>query len=442
MKASDATESISACARAFPDWASKPAAQRSAVLERMYGLMMENQADLAHIVTSECGKPLAEATGEIAYAASFLKWFAEEGKRAYGDTIPTNSENKRLITIKQPVGVCAAITPWNFPSAMITRKLGPALAAGCAMVIKPAEDTPLSALALANLAAEAGVPDNVIRVVTSERARVQEISQVLTVSDLVRKLSFTGSTAVGKLLMRESAASLKRMSLELGGNAPFIVFDDADLDAAVVGAMASKFRNSGQTCVCANRIYVQAAVYDKFAEKFSQAVAALHVGHGLEEGVTQGPLINQAGYDKAVAHIQDATARGAQCVVGGSSHGLGGTFLQPTVLTGVTRDMAISSEETFGPVAGLISFDTEAEVVALANDTDAGLAAYFYTDSLHRAHRVAEALEYGMVGINEGIISTEAAPFGGIKHSGFGREGGHEGLDEYLETKYLCFGGF
>ncbi|MFM5136266.1 NAD-dependent succinate-semialdehyde dehydrogenase, partial [Aeromonas rivipollensis] len=404
-----------------------------------FELIMANQDELARIMTCEQGKPLAEAKGEVAYGASFIQWFAEEGKRAYGRTIPGFSGDRRLATIKQPVGVVAAITPWNFPIAMITRKAGPALAAGCTIVIKPAAETPLCALALAALAEQAGIPAGVINIVTSHQASV--VGDELCRNPKVRKLSFTGSTRIGKLLMRQCADTMKRLSLELGGNAPFIVFDDADLDAAVAGALASKYRNAGQTCVCANRILVQASVHDAFAEKLAAAVRAFKVGDGMGEGTQIGPLINAAAADKVASLVSQAEAAGASVLVGGQAHPAGPLFYHPTILTGVTRDNPILQEEIFGPVAPLVRFETEAEAIAIANDTPYGLAAYFYGRDIARVWRVAEQLEYGMVGINEGIISTELAPFGGIKESGLGREGAAEGLEEYLETKYLCFGG-
>jgi succinate-semialdehyde dehydrogenase/glutarate-semialdehyde dehydrogenase len=438
MGAGETRRAIAAAAAALPAWRAKLAKERSAILRKWADLMIANQDDLAVIMTSEQGKPLAESKGEIAFAASFLEWFAEEAKRVYGDTIPQHQADKRLFVIKQPVGVCAAITPWNFPSAMITRKVGPALAAGCTIVVKPAPQTPFSALAMAELAERAGVPKGVFSVVTGDAVA---IGNEMTANPIVRKLTFTGSTAVGKLLMRQSAGTVKKVSLELGGNAPFIVFDDADLDAAVEGAMISKFRNTGQTCVCANRIYVQDGVYDAFAAKFAKAVSALKVGNGLEPGVTQGPLITEQAAAKVERHIADAVGKGAGILVGGKRHALGGTFFEPTVLTGVTPDMAVSREETFGPLAPLFRFTDEAEAIRLANDTEFGLASYFYGRDIGRVWRVAEALDYGMVGVNTGLISTAEAPFGGIKESGLGREGSKYGIDEYLEGKYLCVGG-
>jgi len=429
---------IEAADRAWPNWRALPARERSAIIHRWYALMLENQEDLARIMTLEQGKPLLEAKGEIGYAASFLQWFAEEGKRTYGEVIPSQQTDRRLVVIKQPVGVCAAITPWNFPSAMITRKAGPALAAGCPMVVKPASQTPYSALALAVLAERAGVPAGIFSVVTGSSSA---IGAQMTANPTVRKLTFTGSTAVGKLLMQQCAGTLKRMSLELGGNAPFIVFDDADLDAAVVGAMQSKYRNAGQTCVCANRLLVQSGVYDVFTEKLTRAVKALKVADGFEPGTEQGPLIDDAAIIKVEEHIADALAKGAKVVTGGHRHTKGEHFFEPTVLTGVTTDMLVAHEETFGPVAPLFQFDTEEEAVAMANDTEFGLASYFYTRDLGRAWRVSEQLEYGMVGINSGIISNEVVPFGGVKESGMGREGSSHGINEYMEIKYLCMAG-
>jgi succinate-semialdehyde dehydrogenase / glutarate-semialdehyde dehydrogenase len=438
MGAAETRRAIEAANAAWPGWRSQPAKARAAVLRRWYELMLENADDLAQIMTAEQGKPLAEAKGEILYAASFLEWFGEEAKRVYGDTIPSPAGDKRIVVVKEPVGVCAAITPWNFPAAMITRKVGPALAAGCPIVVKPAEATPLSALALAALAERAGVPAGVLSILTGEP---KEIGAEMTSNALVRKLSFTGSTAVGRLLMAQCASTVKKVSLELGGNAPFIVFDDADLDTAVEGAIASKYRNSGQTCVCANRFYVHERVYDAFAEKLRDAVGRLKVGHGTEPGVVQGPLINEAAVRKVEAHIDDAVAQGARVVTGGKRHALGHSFFEPTVLTGVTSAMRVAKEETFGPVAPLFSFASDDEVIRLANDTEFGLAAYFYSRDIGRVWRVAEALEYGIVGINTGIISNEVAPFGGVKQSGIGREGSRYGIDEYIVIKYLCLGG-
>lgn len=430
---------IEAAQAAFPAWRALTAKARANKLKQWFDLIMENQEDLAVLMTSEQGKSLAESRGEIAYAASFIEWFAEEGKRIYGDTIPHHQADRRILVTREPIGVCATITPWNFPAAMITRKVGPALAAGCTVVTKPASQTPFSALALGALAERAGIPKGVINVVTGS---AQTIGGELTSNPIVRKLSFTGSTAVGKKLMAQCAGTVKKLSLELGGNAPFIVFDDADLEAAVAGALASKYRNSGQTCICANRILVQDRIYDVFTEKLSQAVQEqLQVGNGLEPGVSQGPLIDMAAVEKVEAHIEDAVSKGARLVVGGERHPLGGTFFQPTILTDVTNAMRVASEETFGPVAPLFRFTTEEEAIRIANDTEFGLAAYFYSRDLGRVWRVSEGLEYGMVGINTGIISTEVAPFGGVKESGIGREGSKYGIDEYLEVKYLCMGG-
>ncbi len=439
MDGEDTRLAIEAAHAAQPAWAALTAKERSSRLQAWFELIMANQEELARIMTCEQGKPLAEAKGEVAYGASFIQWFAEEGKRAYGRTIPGFSGDRRLATIKQPVGVVAAITPWNFPIAMITRKAGPALAAGCTIVIKPAAETPLCALALAVLAEQAGIPAGVINIVTSHQASA--VGNELCSNPVVRKLSFTGSTRIGKLLMRQCADTMKRLSLELGGNAPFIVFDDADLDAAVAGALASKYRNAGQTCVCANRILVQAGVYDAFADKLAAAVRDFKVGDGMGEGVQIGPLINPAAADKVTELVQQSVAAGARVLVGGEAHPAGPLFYRPTILTGVGKGNPILDEEIFGPVAPLVRFETEDEAIALANDTPYGLAAYFYGRDIARVWRVAERLEYGMVGINEGIISTELAPFGGIKESGLGREGAAEGLEEYLETKYLCFGG-
>jgi succinate-semialdehyde dehydrogenase/glutarate-semialdehyde dehydrogenase len=429
---------ITAANNALPAWRSKTAKERAAILRNWFNLILENQEDLAVMMTLEQGKPLAESKGEVIYGASFIEWFAEEAKRVYGDIIPEPMGGRKILVLKQAIGVVAAITPWNFPNAMITRKCAPALAVGCTVVIKPAESTPFSALALAELAERAGFPKGVINIVTGNP---KPIGAELTRNPLVRKLSFTGSTAVGKLLMQQCAGTVKKLSLELGGNAPFIVFDDADLDQAVAGVLASKYRNTGQTCVCANRLLVQNSIYDAFAEKLTAAVLKLKVGQGLETGVQQGPLINAAALQKVESHVQDALSKGAKLLCGGAAHALGGTFYQPTILGDVTPNMRIAREETFGPVAPLFRFHNEAEAIALANDTEFGLAAYFYSRDLGRVWRVAEALEYGIVGINEGIISTEVAPFGGIKESGFGREGSKYGLDDFLEIKYLCMGG-
>jgi len=439
LGAAETRAAIAAANAAWGPWRKKLAKERSAILRRWFTLMMENQDDLGLLMTSEQGKPLAEAKGEVAYAASFVEWFAEEARRVYGDTIPQHGADKRLVVIKEPVGVVAAITPWNFPAAMITRKCAPALAAGCPVVIKPAEQTPLTALALAELAHRAGFPKGVLNIVTTSRA--PEVGLELTTNPIVRKVGFTGSTEIGKILMRQAAGTVKKISLELGGNAPFLVFDDADLDAAVTGAMISKYRNAGQTCVCANRFLVQDGVYDAFAAKLAAASAKLVVGDGLSEGAQQGPLIDAAGLAKVEEHVADALAKGAKVLTGGQRHALGGTFFQPTVLVDVTPDMKLTREETFGPVAPLFRFKTEEEAVRLANDTEFGLAAYFYSRDIGRVWRVAEALEYGMVGINEGLISTEVAPFGGMKESGIGREGSKYGIEEFLEVKYLCMGG-
>ncbi|MBD0903477.1 NADP-dependent succinate-semialdehyde dehydrogenase [Klebsiella grimontii] len=437
MGAGETREAIDAAARALPAWRALTAKERSSILRRWFELMMEHQDDLARLMTLEQGKPLAEAKGEISYAASFIEWFAEEGKRIYGDTIPGHQADKRLLVIKQPIGVTAAITPWNFPSAMITRKAGPALAAGCTMVLKPASQTPFSALALAELANRAGIPEGVFNVVTGSAS---EVGGELTGNPLVRKLSFTGSTEIGRQLMEQCAKDIKKVSLELGGNAPFIVFDDADLDKAVEGALASKFRNAGQTCVCANRLYVQDSVYDRFAEKLQQAVSKLQIGDGLQPNVTIGPLIDEKAIAKLQEHIADALGKGAQVVTGGKVHELGGNFFQPTILVDVPGDAKVAKEETFGPLAPLFRFKDEADVIAQANDTEFGLAAYFYARDLGRVFRVGEALEYGIIGINTGLISTEVAPFGGVKSSGLGREGSKYGIEDYLEIKYMCIG--
>jgi succinate-semialdehyde dehydrogenase/glutarate-semialdehyde dehydrogenase len=428
MGADETRRAIEAANAAWPAWRAKTAKERGDIIRRWYNLMLENQDDLGLLMTSEQGKPLPEAKGEVAYAASFLEWFAEEGRRAYGD----------VVVIKEPIGVCAAITPWNFPAAMITRKAGPALAAGCPMVVKPATATPYSALALAELATRAGVPKGVFSVVTGSAGA---IGGEMTSNPIVRKLTFTGSTEIGKLLMEQCAGTVKKVSMELGGNAPFIVFDDADLDAAVEGAMASKYRNAGQTCVCANRLLVQEGVYDAFAAKLSEAVSGLKVGSGVDEGVSQGPLIDMAAVEKVEEHIEDALSKGARVVVGGSRHELGQSFFQPTILADVDTSMKVTKEETFGPLAPLFRFKTEEEAIAMANDTEFGLAAYFFSRDMGRVWRVSEGLEYGIVGANVGIISTEVAPFGGVKESGIGREGSHYGLDEFMEVKYICMGG-
>ncbi len=438
MGANETRRAIEAANAAWPAWRAKTAKERSSILRRWFELMLENKDDLAVLMTTEQGKPLAEALGEAVYGASFFEWFAEEGRRAYGDVIPTHMADRRIVVLKEPVGVCAAITPWNFPSAMITRKAGPALAAGCPMVVKPASATPYSALALAELAERAGVPKGVFSVVTGA---ADAIGGEMTSNPIVRKLTFTGSTEVGKILMRQCAGTVKKVSMELGGNAPFIVFDDADIDAGVEGAMVSKYRNAGQTCVCANRLLVQDGVYEEFAGKLAEAVSGLKVGSGLDEGVNQGPLIDMSAVEKVEQHIADATAKGARIVVGGGRHEMGGTFFQPTILADVTTDMAVTREETFGPLAPLFRFKTEEEAIAMANDTEFGLAAYFYSRDMGRVWRVSEGLEYGIVGANVGIISTEVAPFGGMKESGIGREGSHYGLDEFMEVKYICMGG-
>ena len=436
--ATETARAIAAADRAWPAWRDMVAKDRCAIVRKWFDLMLAHSDDLALILTTEQGKPLAEANAEVAIGAAYVEWFAEEGKRVYGDVIPTIGNDRRLVVIKQPVGVCAAITPWNFPCSMITRKVAPALAAGCTVVIKPAEATPFSALALAELAHRAGFPPGVLNVLTG---KASDIGGEMCANPTVRKLSFTGSTEVGRLLMQQVAPTIKKLSLELGGNAPFIVFDDADLDAAVEGAIISKYRNAGQTCVCANRLFVQDSVYDAFAAKLAARVAKLKVGPGTESGVTQGPLINAAGVAKVEEHIADATAHGAHVALGGKRHALGGNFFEPTVLTDVTPEMKIFSEETFGPVAPLIRFHDDAEVVRLANDSVFGLASYFYSRDIGRAWRIAEQLEAGMVGVNTGLITTQVAPFGGVKQSGLGREGSKYGIDEYIEVKYICFGG-
>ncbi len=430
-------KAVEAADQALQSWKQTTAKERSILLKKWYQLMIEHQEDLAIILSTEQGKPMTESRGEILYGASFIEWFAEEAKRTYGDVIPHDKQGRRLLVIRQPVGVVAAITPWNFPNAMITRKVGPALAAGCTVVIKPASETPLSALALVALAEEAGIPKGVINVVTGS---AREIGGILTQHPLVRKVSFTGSTAIGKLLMQQCSSTMKKISMELGGNAPFIVFEDADLDKAVEGAIASKFRNSGQTCVCTNRILVQNSIYDTFVEKLAAAVAKLKVAPAFEPGAEQGPLINEKAVEKIQEHIDDATSKGAKVIYGGQRHQLGQTFFEPTVLTDVTPDMQVAQDETFGPLAPVFRFTEEAEAIRMANDTEFGLASYIYTQNLSRAWRVSEALEYGMVGINEGLISTEVAPFGGIKESGCGREGSKYGIEDYQELKYLCMG--
>ncbi len=438
MGAAEARRAIAAAAQALPSWAARTAKDRSIVLRRWFDLILQHQEDLATLMTAEQGKPLAESKGEIAYAASFIEWFAEEGKRLYGDIIPGHQADKRILVLRQPVGVVAAITPWNFPSAMITRKAGPALAAGCTMVLKPATQTPYSALALAELSDRAGIPQGVFNVITGSAAA---IGGEMTANPTVRKVTFTGSTEVGKKLMAQCAGTIKKLSLELGGNAPFIVFDDADLDAAVQGAIASKYRNTGQTCVCANRLLVQEGVYQEFAKKLTAAVGKLRVGDGLEGATDQGPLIDAKAVAKVEEHVADAVAKGASVALGGKRHALGGTFFEPTILTGVTSGMLVAREETFGPVAPLFKFKTEAEAIAMANDTEFGLAAYLYTRDLARSWRVSEAIQYGIVGLNTGIISTEVAPFGGVKESGIGREGSKYGILDYTEMKYICVGG-
>ncbi len=431
-------EAIAVAEKERHAWAALPAKARGAVLRTWYNLMMENKDDLAIILTAEQGKPLAEAKGEISYGAGFLEWFAEEARRAYGETIPSPAPDRRFVVIKQPIGVVAAITPWNFPNAMITRKAGPALAAGCAMVVKPAPQTPFSAIAMAILAERAGLPTGLFSVITGDAAK---IGGVMTASPTVKKMTFTGSTAVGSLLYAQCAPTVKKLGLELGGNAPFIVFDDADLDAAAEGALWSKFRNNGQTCVCANRIYVQSGVYDAFAEKFAEKVKTLRIGDGFDPDAQMGPLIDDRAVAKVERQLDDAIGKGAQVVIGGQRHALGGQFFEPTVLRDATSEMAFAKEETFGPLAPLFKFETEEEVVAAANDTEFGLAAYFYTENLSRSWRVSEALDYGMVGVNAGVISAVEAPFGGVKSSGLGREGAHQGLDEFMEEKYICMAG-
>ena len=438
MGAAETERAVDAAELAFQSWRHRTAKERASILRKLADLMMENQEDLAALMTIEQGKPLAESRGEVVYAASFFEWFAEEGKRLYGDVIPTHLADRRIIVIKEPVGVCAAITPWNFPSAMITRKAGPALAAGCTIVIKPAGSTPYSALALCELAERAGVPAGVMNVVTGASS---QIGGELTSNEKVRKLTFTGSTNIGKVLMKQCADTVKKISLELGGNAPFMIFEDADIDAAVIGALQSKYRNSGQTCVCANRILVHDRVYDEFSEKLSSAVSKMKVGDGFGEGIELGPLIDMAAVEKVESHIMDAVGKGAMVAAGGSRHALGGTFFQPTVLTNVKVNMAVANEETFGPLAPLFRFHSDEEAIQMANDTEFGLAAYLYSRDIGRIWRVSEAIEYGIVGINTGIISTESAPFGGMKESGIGREGSKYGLEEYVEIKYLCMAG-
>ncbi|MFN4154847.1 MAG: NAD-dependent succinate-semialdehyde dehydrogenase [Paracoccaceae bacterium] len=432
----ETARAIEAANVAMKDWAARTGKERAQVMRKWFDLMMANQDDLGTILTAEMGKPLAEAKGEVAYGASFIEWFGEEAKRVYGETVPGHQRDKRITVLKQPIGVVGSITPWNFPNAMITRKAGPALAAGCGFVARPAAETPLSALAMAVLGERAGLPKGILSVITSKKS--SDIGKEFCENPLVRKLTFTGSTEVGRILLRQAAEQVMKCSMELGGNAPFIVFDDADLDAAVAGAMMSKFRNNGQTCVCANRIYVQAGVYDTFAQKLQAAVAKTRVGDGLSDDVQFGPLINEAALEKVEQHIADATSKGAKVETGGKRHALGGNFFEPTILTGVTNDMLVTNEETFGPLAPLFKFETEEEVVAAANNTIFGLASYFYSREIGRITRVQEALEYGIVGVNTGIISTEVAPFGGVKQSGLGREGSHHGMDDYMELKYVC----
>ena len=441
MGSAETLRAIAAAERALPAWRARTAKDRAAIMRRWFELILAHTEDLAALMTAEQGKPLGESRGEVAYGASFIEWFAEEGKRAYGEIIPTYAADRRVLVMRQPIGVCAAITPWNFPIAMITRKVAPAFAAGCTVVAKPAEATPLSALALAELAERAGFPAGVFNVVTGDAARAPEIGLALCESPVVRKVSFTGSTEVGRILLRQSANTVKKLSLELGGNAPFIVFDDADLDAAVEGAIASKYRNAGQTCVCANRLYVQEGVYDEFAKRLAARVAQFKVGPGTEPGVTIGPLIEPAAITKVEEHVADALAQGARVLTGGRRHALGGLFFEPTILADVKQSMRVAREETFGPVAPLFRFSTEDEVIAMANATEFGLASYFFSRDLGRVFRVAEALESGMVCVNSGLLSTEIAPFGGVKQSGLGREGSRHGLDEYLEIKYLCLAG-
>jgi succinate-semialdehyde dehydrogenase / glutarate-semialdehyde dehydrogenase len=438
MEANETRRAIKAAKDAFIDWSRKPGKERSILLRRWHDLIMSNVGDLGALMTAEQGKPLPEAKGEVAYAASFIEWFGEEAKRVYGDTIPSPWSDRRLVVIKQPIGVCAAITPWNFPAAMIARKAGPALASGCTMIARPATLTPYSALALAVLAERAGIPAGVFNVLTGSS---REIGGELTSNADVRKITFTGSTEVGRLLMKQSSSTVKKLSLELGGNAPFIVFDDADLDAAVEGAIISKYRNAGQTCVCANRLYVQAGVYDAFAEKLVAAVAKLKVGNGFDPGVQQGPLIDQAAVEKVEEHIEDAVSKGGRVLLGGKRHALGQTFFEPTVIADITPEMKVAKEETFGPLAPLFRFETDEQAIEMANDTEFGLASYFYSRDIGRIWRAAEGLESGMVGINTGLISNEVAPFGGVKQSGLGREGSHYGIEEFVEIKYLCFGG-
>ncbi|MEM7124217.1 MAG: NADP-dependent succinate-semialdehyde dehydrogenase [Pseudomonadota bacterium] len=438
MGAAETRRAIEAAEKAMVDWRAKTAKERAVILRKWFDLMMENQEDLAVMMTMEQGKPLAEARGEIAYAASFIEWFAEEGKRIYGETIPTHMTDRRIVVMKEPIGVVGAITPWNFPSAMITRKAAPALAAGCTFVGKPATETPYSAFALCELAERAGIPKGVLSILSGKSS---EIGEELTKNPIVRKITFTGSTSIGKKLMEQSSSTVKKVTMELGGNAPFLVFEDADMEAAVENALACKFRNMGQTCVCANRIYVQSGVYDEFAEKFAAKVKTMKVGNGLDDGVVQGPLINEAAIEKVEEHLEDATGKGARVLAGGKRHDLGGTFYEPTVVADVDPQMMVARDETFGPLAPLFRFETEDEAIQLANDTEFGLASYFFSRDLGRVWRVSEGLEYGIVGVNTGIISTEVAPFGGVKESGIGREGSHIGIEEYVETKYVCMAG-
>jgi succinate-semialdehyde dehydrogenase/glutarate-semialdehyde dehydrogenase len=441
LGAAEAQAAIDAARAAFPAWSAKTGKERAAVMRRWFDLLIAHADDLAALMTAEQGKPLPEAKGEVVYGASFVEWFAEEAKRVSGDVMSSTWSDKRMLVLRQPIGVCAAITPWNFPIAMITRKVAPAIAAGCTIVIKPAEQTPLSALALAELARRAGLPAGVMNVITADAQKSIEVGKVLCDSPAVRHLSFTGSTPVGRILMQQSAPTVKKLALELGGHAPFIVFDDADLDAAVEGALVSKYRNAGQTCVCTNRFYVHESIYDAFVEKLAAGARGIKVGNGFEQGVNQGPLIDRQAVEKVEEHVSDAQAKGATVLAGGRKHALGGRFYEPTVLANVTADMKIMREETFGPVAAVVRFSTEEEAIAAANDTEFGLASYFYSRDIGRVWRVAEKLEYGMVGINTGIISNEVAPFGGVKQSGLGREGSKYGIDEYLEMKYLCMGG-
>jgi len=441
MDAADVNQAIETAYTTFQTWKKTSPKERSLILRRWFNIMMEHQDELAKIITAEMGKPFAEAKGEIGYGAGFVEWFSEEARRVYGDTILSPVNSKRIVTIKQPIGVAGMITPWNFPNAMITRKAAPAIAAGCTVVLKPAEDTPFSALAICELAEKAGLPPGVLNIVTSSRNNASAVGKEICENPLVTKMSFTGSTAVGKILLQQAASTVKRVSMELGGNAPFVVFDSADVDVAVAGAMGSKFRCSGQTCVCANRLLVQEGIHDKFVEAFSKAIQALKVGDGFADGVTQGPMINTKASDKVFEHVEDAKSKGATVVLGGNRHALGGSYFEPTLLTGVTTDMRCATEETFGPVAPIIKFKTEEEAVTIANGTSSGLAGYFFSNDIGQIWRVAEAMEVGMVGINEGLMSTVEAPFGGVKESGIGREGSKYGIEEFLEVKYLCFGG-